>query len=66
MMMQTMMLMQVMMQAMGDGGVHDITSPSSNESHKERPWACSNTTCESPSFFPWHLINFRLVPKYVD
>jgi hypothetical protein len=29
------MLVQAMMHAMGDGGVHDITSPSSNKSHKE-------------------------------
>jgi hypothetical protein len=45
------MLVQVMMQVMGDGGVHDITSPFNNESHKERSWACSDIACESPSFF---------------
>jgi len=52
------MLVQAMMYATGDGGVHDITSLSSNESHKERPWVCSDITCESPSPFPWHLISF--------
>jgi hypothetical protein len=31
------MFMQVMMQAMVDGGVYDITSDFSNKSHKERP-----------------------------
>jgi hypothetical protein len=30
------MMMQIMMQAMNDGGVHDITSPSSNQSHHEQ------------------------------
>jgi len=49
-----------MMQTMGDGGVYDITSLSSDESHKERPWACLDITCESPSLFPWHLINFLI------
>jgi hypothetical protein len=57
-MMQTIMLVHVIMQVMGDGGVRDITSHFRNESHKERPWACSNITCESFSFFPWHLISF--------
>jgi hypothetical protein len=51
-MMQVTMLMQAMMQVTGDGGVCDITSPFSNESHKEWPWACLDTTCESFSFFP--------------
>ncbi len=37
-MMQTTMLVQMMMQAMGDGGVFNIISPSSDESHEERPW----------------------------
>jgi hypothetical protein len=59
------MLMQVMMQAMGDDGVHDTTSPSSDESHKEWFRACSDIPCESPSLFPWHLISFQLIPKYV-
>jgi hypothetical protein len=39
------MLVQVMMQAMSDGDVHDITSPSNDEFHKEWPWACLNITC---------------------
>jgi len=50
-------LVQAMMQATGDGGVHNITSPY-NKSHKERPWACLNTAYEGPSLFPWHLISF--------
>jgi hypothetical protein len=58
-------MLQTMMQAMGDSGVYDITSPSNDESHKEQPWACLNTACESPSLFPWHLISSRLVPKYI-
>jgi hypothetical protein len=33
-------------------GVHNITSLSSDEFHKERPWICLNITCENPSFFP--------------
>ncbi len=64
-MMHAIMLVQVIMQVMGDGGVRDITSPFNDKSHKEQPWAYSNITCESFSFFPWHLISFRLIPKYV-
>ncbi len=58
MMMQSTMLVHTMMQMMGDGGVYDITSLSNNESNNEQPWACLDTTYESPSFFPWHLISF--------
>jgi hypothetical protein len=47
-MMQTTMLVQTMMQAMGNGDVHDITSFTNDESHKEKPCACSNIACESP------------------
>ncbi len=63
-MMHAFMLVQPMMQVMGDGCFHDITSSFNDESHKERPWAYLNTACESPSFFPWHLINSELVPMY--
>ncbi len=34
-MMQVIMLVQMMMQAMGDGAIYDINSPSDDESHKE-------------------------------
>jgi hypothetical protein len=54
-----------MMQMMGDGGVFDIISLFSEESHKERLWAYSHIACESPSFFPGHLISSQLVPKYI-
>jgi hypothetical protein len=64
-MMQTTMLVQAMMQEMGDGGVYDIASHSNNEFQKEWPWACLDITCESPSFFRGHLISFQLVPKYI-
>jgi hypothetical protein len=54
-----------MMQAMDDGGVCDITSPSSDESHKEWPWACLDIACESPSLFPWHFMSFLLVSMFI-
>jgi hypothetical protein len=63
--MQVTMLVQAMMQTIGDGGVHDNTSIFSNESYKERPWVCLDITCESPSLFSWHLISFQFVPTYV-
>ncbi len=63
--MQVIMFVQTMMQATSDGGAYDITSPFNDESHNARLWVCSDITCENLSFFPWHLISFRLVPMYV-
>jgi hypothetical protein len=57
-MMQMTMLVQVMMQVIGDGGVYDNTILFNDESHKEQPWAYSDTRREIPSIFPWHLISF--------
>jgi hypothetical protein len=57
-MMQVAMLVQAMMEVMNDGGVCDIISPSSNKFHKEWLDVCSSIACESPSLFPWHLISF--------
>ncbi len=51
MMMQVTMLVQTMMQATGDGGVRNITSPFSDESHKEWPWVCPNIASENLSLF---------------
>jgi len=45
-MMHVIMLVQVMMQATGDGGVRDIASPFSDESHQEQSWVCLDTTSE--------------------
>ncbi len=47
-MMEVIMLVQAMTQAMGDGGVCDITSLFNDEFHKDRPWVCSDIACESP------------------
>ena len=65
MLVQVMMQVTMLMQAIGDGGICDITSPSKDESHKERPWVYSDIKCENPSLLPWHLISFRLIPTYV-
>jgi len=64
-MMQVIMLVQMMMQTTSDDDAYDITSLFNDESHKERLWVCSDIACENLSFFPWHLISFRLVPMYV-
>jgi hypothetical protein len=44
------MLVQAMMQAMGDGGVYNITFFFNDEFNNEQPWAC--IACESFSLFP--------------
>jgi hypothetical protein len=46
----------------GDGDVvnvsiHDISSSSNDEFHKEWFWACLDIDDGIPSPFPWHLIN---------
>ncbi len=40
----------MMMHATSDDGVHDITYLSNNKFHRERPWVCFDTACESPYF----------------
>jgi hypothetical protein len=59
------MMMHVMMQAMNDDDVYDITSLSNDESHKEHLWACLDIACKSPSNFPWHFISSQLVTMYI-
>jgi hypothetical protein len=55
-----------MMQAMGDGGVHNIViSLSNNKSHKERPWACLDTAYKTPSLFSMAFDKFLIGSMYV-
>jgi len=50
--------MNIQMKELHGIGIHDITSPSSNEFHKEQTWVCLVIIDETHAFSPWHLIGF--------
>jgi hypothetical protein len=50
--------MNIQMKEIHGIGICDITSPSSNEFHKEQTWVYLDIVDEIRAPFPWHSIGF--------